>query len=31
MNPTPLETLNSMQPIWKKAKNEVTDEDYNNL
>ncbi|MBC5787323.1 molecular chaperone HtpG [Clostridium facile] len=25
------ETLNSMQPIWKKAKNEVTDEDYNNF
>ena len=23
------EILNSMQPIWKKAKNEVTDEDYN--
>lgn len=25
------ETLNSMVPIWKKAKSEVTDEDYNNF
>lgn len=26
-----METLNSMTPIWKKAKSEVTDEDYNNF
>ena len=26
-----LETLNSMTPIWKKNKNELTDEDYNNF
>ena len=25
------ETLNSMVPIWKKSKSEVTDEDYNNF
>lgn len=25
------ETLNSMVPIWKKAKNEVSDEDYDNF
>ncbi|MCI8649033.1 MAG: molecular chaperone HtpG [Anaerotruncus sp.] len=25
------ETLNSMVPIWKKGKSEVTDEDYNNF
>lgn len=25
------ETLNSMIPIWKKSKSEVTDEDYNNF
>jgi molecular chaperone HtpG len=25
------ETLNSMTPIWKKNKNELTDEDYNNF
>jgi molecular chaperone HtpG len=25
------ETLNSMVPIWKKSKDEVTDEDYNNF
>lgn len=28
---TEVETLNSMVPIWKKAKGEVTDEDYNNF
>lgn len=26
-----IETLNSMTPIWKKNKNELTDEDYNNF
>ncbi|MBQ6324055.1 MAG: molecular chaperone HtpG [Bacilli bacterium] len=26
-----VETLNSMVPIWKKSKNEVTDEDYDNF
>ncbi|MBQ8107223.1 MAG: molecular chaperone HtpG [Ruminococcus sp.] len=26
-----LETLNSMTPVWKKNKNELTDEDYNNF
>lgn len=26
---TELETLNSMVPIWKRPKNEVKDEDYN--
>ena len=26
-----IEVLNSMVPIWKKPKNEVTDEDYNNF
>lgn len=26
-----LETLNSMVPMWKKNKNELTDEDYNNF
>ena len=26
-----IETLNAMTPIWKKNKNEVTDEDYNNF
>jgi len=26
-----IETLNSMVPIWKKNKNEVTDEEYNNF
>ena len=25
------ETINSMQPIWKKSKNELKDEDYNNF
>ncbi len=28
---TEVETLNSMVPIWKKGKNEVTDEDYDNF
>ena len=28
---TELRTLNSMIPIWKKAKNELTEEDYNNF
>ena len=28
---TELRTLNSMIPLWKKAKNELTDEDYNNF
>ena len=28
---TELETLNSMVPIWKKQKSEVTDEEYNNF
>ena len=28
---TELETLNSMIPIWKKQKSEVTDEEYNNF
>lgn len=28
---TEIETLNSMVPIWKKSKNEVTEEDYNNF
>lgn len=28
---TELETLNSMVPIWKKNKSELTDEDYNNF
>lgn len=26
-----IETLNSMTPIWKKNKNELTDDDYNNF
>ncbi len=26
-----VETLNSMTPVWKKNKNELTDEDYNNF
>ena len=26
-----METLNSMTPIWKKSKSELTDEDYNNF
>ena len=26
-----LETLNSMVPLWKKSKSELTDEDYNNF
>lgn len=26
---TELETLNSMTPVWKKAKSEITDEEYN--
>ena len=26
-----IETINSMVPIWKKAKSEVSDEDYNNF
>ncbi len=26
-----LRTLNSMLPIWKKSKNEITDEEYNNF
>ncbi|GAA6515129.1 molecular chaperone HtpG [Phocea massiliensis] len=28
---TEVETLNSMVPIWRKQKSEVTDEDYNNF
>ena len=28
---TELRTLNSMIPLWKKAKNEITPEDYNNF
>ncbi len=28
---TETQTLNSMIPLWKKAKSEVTDEDYNNF
>ena len=28
---TELRTLNSMVPLWKKAKNELTEEDYNNF
>lgn len=28
---TELRTLNSMIPLWKKAKNEITSEDYNNF
>ena len=28
---TELETLNSMMPIWKKQKSEVTDEEYDEL
>lgn len=28
---TEVETLNSMVPIWRKSKDEVTDEDYNNF
>lgn len=28
---TELETLNSMVPIWKKAKKEITDDDYNHF
>ncbi len=28
---TEIETLNSMIPIWKKGKNEVSDEDYDNF
>jgi len=28
---TELRTLNSMIPLWKKAKNELTEEDYNNF
>ena len=28
---TELRTLNSMIPIWKKPKNEITDEEYNNF
>ena len=28
---TEMETLNSMTPIWKKSKSELTDEDYNNF
>jgi len=28
---TELRTLNSMIPLWKKAKNELTDEDYNSF
>lgn len=30
-NHTEVETLNSMVPIWKKNKNELTDEDYNSF
>ena len=28
---TEIRTLNSMVPLWKKAKNELTEEDYNNF
>ncbi len=28
---TEIRTLNSMLPLWKKAKNEITDEEYNNF
>ena len=28
---TETETLNSMTPVWKKSKSELTDEDYNNF
>lgn len=28
---TTLETLNTMSPVWKKNKNEVTEEEYNNF